>query len=341
MRDLPKVAIVTNSLTGGGAEISMMRIFTSLRERGLNTTYCAINVGEEVGKNLTEGLHVVGRTWGAGSIGTFRNLLRFRSFLASEKFDTAIVNCELPELYVALVCPVSTRIIAVEHTSRPWVGRRGLGAFVRLLLLFRRTRWVTVSSNQDGIWPFGQKAAWIANPHVMDPESKPKRNSDLVFVGRLNQGKRPEIAARAAQITDSTIDFYGDGPLMADLQRNYESQKCTFEGFVDNPWGVIGNQSILIVTSEYEGDGMNIVEAVLQGNPILLADNPDLRRFKFPDHVYFKDFKELVEKIVASKNLNRSNYMVDGEIKESLRQERDLTSIIQKWISILVPGNVI
>ena len=331
----PKVAIVTNSLSGGGAEISMMRVFKSLKENSINATYCAINLGNGADVILSGDVHVVGREWGAGLLGTIGNLLRFRKFLAAHKFDVVIVNCELPELYVALVCPVSTRIIVVEHTSRPWVGRRGLGAFVRSLLVIRGTLWVTVSSNQSKVWPFGQNAVWIANPHVIGSESKPKRKSDLVFVGRLNTGKRPELAARAAQVTDSTINFFGDGPLMEELRRDYESEKCAFYGFVNDPWGVIGEESMLIVTSEYEGDGMNIVEAVLKGNPILLADNNDLRRFNFPSHIYFKDFDELVEKIDTFKNLNHINYIVDNEIKERLQQERDLSSITQKWISIL------
>ena len=63
-------------------------------------------------------------------------------------------------------------------------------------------------------------------------------------------------------------------------------------------------------------------------------------RFSFHPLGVFKDLNELAEKIVASKNLNRNNYIVDGEMKERLRQERDLSSITQKWISILVPRTV-
>lgn len=122
---------------------------------------------------------------------------------------------------------------------------------------------------------------------------------------------------------------------MAELRRNYESQECTFNGFVIDPWSGISDESILLVTSEYEGDGMNVVEAVLNGNPVLLADNKDLRRFDFPEQFYFRNFDDLVEKINASKNLNLNRFTVNDEIKKRLLRERDLNSVTSKWISLL------
>ena len=207
MQQYLKVAIVTNSLSGGGAEISMMRLFKSLLDSKFDVALCAINVGDEDDKSKTEGMYVVGRDWGAGALITVKNLLRFRRFLRTHKFNTLIVNCELPELYVSLVSPLSCKIIAVEHTSRPWNGRRLLGFVVRLLLMFKGTQWVTVSSNQREVWPNRQEALYIPNPHVPALNRKLEKSSDLVFVGRLNRGKRPELAAQAARATGSTIAF--------------------------------------------------------------------------------------------------------------------------------------
>ena len=194
---------------------------------------------------------------------------------------------------------------------------------------------MTVSSNQREVWPNRQEALYIPNPHVPALNRKLEKSSDLVFVGRLNRGKRPELAAQAARATGSTIAFFGEGPLMAELRRNYESQECTFNGFVIDPWSGISDESILLVTSEYEGDGMNVVEAVLNGNPVLLADNKDLRRFDFPEQFYFRNFDDLVEKINASKNLNLNRFTVNDEIKKRLLRERDLNSVTSKWISLL------
>ena len=329
-----KVLIVTNSLSGGGAEISMQRLFQSLIERDVEVELCAINQGADFSLK-PEGVHTIGRSWGSGPIETLKNLFRFGNFLRRHKSDIVIVNCELPELYVSLISPMSSKIFVVEHTSRPWRGRRAMGIFIRTLLTIRRSRWITVSSNQQEIWPFGSSALYIPNPHEPVVKQSYTEKWDLVFVGRLNPGKRPEVAADAAQATQSTIAFFGDGPMLDKLREDYESEKCEFKGFVTNPWSTISSDSILVVTSEYEGDGMNIVEAVLNGNPVLLLDNIDLRRFDFPDTLYFKNMEELVLKIKAAKKESPEIYKPGREQVDWLSKERDLNRVTSQWITLI------
>lgn len=329
-----KVLFVTNSVTGGGAEISVGRIFQALRARDLTVKICAINQSEIL-STYDSDYQIIGRSWNSGLIQTTRSILRFRRYLREENFQLLVANCELPELFIAVAGTKISHIIAVEHTSKPWKGRTVMGIAVRLILKVKGTIWVTVSSNQKSIWPFRQRPIYIPNPHIIYPKKEFLSETDLVFVGRLNSAKNPELVARAAQALGKSISFFGDGPLLGKMINEFESPSCNFMGFIENPWSEISCKSTLVVASEYEGDGMNIVEAVINGNPILLADNPDLRRFRFPDQVYFSDFNELLRKISEIDASQSSRFNVDSETVTRLAKERNLDSIADLWSKLI------
>jgi glycosyltransferase involved in cell wall biosynthesis len=329
----PRVMIVSNSVSGGGAEISMRRLFASLRALGVDVNLCAIN--EDKSSDFLElGVSVIGRKWGDGLRGTLENLVKFRRHVTSHSPEILLVNCEIPELYAALTAPWGVRIVTVEHTSRPWNGRRSLGYVVRTILYIRRTQWVTVSRNQSKIWPHSLNPIFIPNSHSQDQLKNESSKPELVFVGRMNVGKHPEIAAKAAVLTSSSIDFFGDGPEINNLREKFQNPDIHFRGFVENPWSYISPESILIVSSEFEGDGMNVVEGVSNENPILLADNNDLRRFNFPEANYFSDIGELVNKINEAKAKGTSAFRLDLQTKTKLLADRNPRIVAEKWIEI-------
>jgi glycosyltransferase involved in cell wall biosynthesis len=328
-----KIMIISNSISGGGAEISMVRLFTTLRSKGLEVQICALNKSELL-ETPPDNVVVIGREWGSGLFGTLRNLVKFRRHLINENPDILVVNCELPELYVSLYAPVRSEVFVVEHTSRPWDGRKILGFLVRTILLGRRAKWITVSRDESPIWPYSIKSVFLPNSHVQPSPLNGIVSTDLVFVGRLNHGKHPETVALAAQQTDSTADFFGDGPDMISLKENYNSAEITFHGFVDQPWSQISPKSIVVVASEFEGDGMNIVEAVANGNPILLADNSDLRRFDFPDVNYFKTIKDLITKIDEAKMIGTKHLCIPDSMRSELLNEREPNRVAEQWIDL-------
>jgi glycosyltransferase involved in cell wall biosynthesis len=326
--------IVTNSVSGGGAEISMMRLFKTLLSLGVNVSVCAINEDKSTTK-IQADVTVIGRQWGTGLTKTFRSLLLFRQHLQANHPDVLIVNCELPELYVSFTAPKKSQIFVVEHTSRPWYGRRPLGYFVRKLLYLRRSIWVTVSKDQSRIWPNNNRAIHIPNTHRKTDFIQNFHSAELVFIGRLNREKHPEIAAEVALMTSSTIDFFGDGPELTSLKQAYSSKQIHFHGFVENAWEHVSQNSILIVASEYEGDGMNVVEAISNGNPVLLKDNSDLRRFKLPEANYFSNSTELKDKVIEAKAYGVDKFRVSEEIVSEILSDREPRKVATSWIKLI------
>ena len=328
-----KVMIISNSLSGGGAEISMMRLFHSLQFLGVDVKLCAINVNE-ITSDFPKDVRVIGRKWKTGLKSTISSLIEFRNYLNFAESDIVIVNCELPELYVALGDTKRHKIIVVEHTSKPWLGRKALGVLVRLILKLRHVRWVTVSRDQTTIWPFHSQCVYIPNSHIQ-PESVERISSDITFVGRFTPGKNPEMIAEAGSLTNSSVAFFGSGPELEGIREKFAKENFQFLGFVQNPWSRITPDSIVIVASDFEGDGMNVVEAVSNGNPILLRDNFDLRRFKFPNENYFSSLENLVFKINHAKLHGVQSLRISESISSNLLSERDPIQVAKNWITVM------
>jgi len=327
-----KVLIVTNALSGGGAESSMRIISQHLRSMGVDITLLSLN--ETAGDVAVTGEIELNRKWKSGVFQTAINFLDFYRVIKRIKPDSVIVNCELPELYTAFTPIRIANLICVEHTSKPWAGREFMGRIVRAILSLRKSDWVTVNSSQARIWPHGTDALFIPNPvEVPKLASKRNPNAEFVFVGRLRREKGIEMILKAIADEKMRIDVFGSGELEEALKEEY-SDIAVFHGFVNEPWKFINSEQVLIVASEYEGDGKVVVEGILAGLPILLRDNTDLRRFELPEGAYFKSGSELKRKLKDCQ-LRKNNYRPQGDRSEKFRIERDPVAISKKWLELL------
>ena len=289
------VVIVSNSVSGGGAEKSMMVLHQAFLSNGVKSNLIALNKSTNLKDKpfVTE----LNRKWRAGIRSTWSNFLEFRKSVEMIDPDILILNCELPELYGAML-RYHGKLICVEHTTKPWNGKLLLGIFVRSLLKIKKADWVSVISKQKKVWFGGFVVAHLPNPH-QDRLTKKRiigQETILTFVGGLKTNKRPEWVIETGLDLNLPVQIFGDGVLRTKLENKYRkySNQVKFFGFKSNPWNLISSKSLVIVPSDYEGDGMVVVEAVLSGNPLLLRDNEDLRRFEFDEKHYFKDLEDLI-----------------------------------------------
>lgn len=331
-----KIVIVSNALSGGGAEKSMMALHQSFLKNGIRSNLIALNQSSVL--QPTPFVTTLNRKWKSGSIFTFRNFLNFRDLLESIDPELLIINCELPELYGAMLRS-RRKIICVEHTSRPWNRKKFLGFAVRSVLKFKKAKWVTVIKGQQKIWLAGKAFAYIPNPYI-NQSTKNRKTSDgtsLTFIGGLKENKRPDWVIKAGLNLNLNVQVIGDGALRASLEKEYDkhSSQIKFFGFNPNPWDLVSSESLVIVPSDYEGDGMVVVEAVLSGNPILLRDNPDLRRFGFDEKHYFYDLGELISIVKKNTESKFKKLVVSQSKTQELKFTRTLPLITKKWIDII------
>jgi glycosyltransferase involved in cell wall biosynthesis len=334
--DLPVTAIVSNAISGGGAEKSMLALHQSFLKSGMKSNLIALNqsIHSQAIPQVTE----LNRKWKSGLIGTWSNYLDFKKSIKTLNPDVLILNCELSELYGAILSH-QCKIICVEHTTKPWTGKKLLGFFVRLLLRFKKVDWVTVVTTQEKIWHGRPITASLPNPFVNHfSKNRPtEKNSVLTFVGGLKPNKHPEWVIKTGLSLELPVHIFGEGVLRTQLESRYQkhSGQINFFGFLPNPWSVISPNSLIIVPSEYEGDGMVVVEAVLSGNPILLRDNEDLRRFGFEDKHYFKNVADLTLTVRQNLETRFKNLVVSQSKTKDLQINRSLQRITGCWISLI------
>ncbi len=331
--------IVTNSLSGGGAERSMNLICNELTNRGWPIALVTLNAGHADHVMPICEVFPIERQWRSGALQTLSAIRKFKAVVDLWDPDFLVLNCDLPELFGA-VTQGTQKVIVVEHTSRPWSQRRLLGLLTRSLLRFRKSIWVAVSADLT-IWPFGFKASSVlVNPIVFGLMSKIDTHKidilRLVFIGRLSPEKRPELALQIAQVTNLPLVVIGDGPLREDLAKiaTLNSKGVEFLGRIENPWSEFRLGDLLLVTSEYEGDGLVVIEGLHGNVPMLLSDVPDFHRFEFPDRNYCKTVEEFVNKIDTFRG-ELNQLMIPPELSQKILEARSLVAIGNLWEDLL------
>jgi hypothetical protein len=335
----PKVSavIVSNAANGGGAEKSMAALHRSFFDSNIHSSLVTLNTSADT--EAIPNSFALDRKWNSGLRKTLQNFIEFNRLIKKLNPQVLILNCELPELYGALL-KFNGIIICVEHSTKPWKGRKALGVAVRLALAIRRVKWVSVVKNQKRVWCGFGTASYIPNPYVsVDLASRTKSDlNSITYIGGLKKDKRPEWVILAGIKTKVFINVFGNGVLKRPLEDKYQtfSNQIKFYGFQPNPWRLISSDSLVIVPSLHEGDGMVVFEAVLSNNPILLFNNNDLMRFKFDKRHYFSDFEELVTIINGNKMSNFQDLRVSKDIYKKLLKERSLNRVSDQWCNLIL-----
>jgi len=330
------VAIVSNATSGGGAEKSMMALHEEFLRTGLDSNFVALNKNLPI-KGVLK-VTILNRRWKSGMRSTINNYFDFKKTIRSINPKILILNCELPEMFGSLI-NFKGQIICVEHTTFPWYKKRNLGKIVRLMLRVKEVQWVTVIKGSKKIW-FGKNAiAYIPNPYVaLSKINKPlSQPPSLTFIGGMKKNKRPEWVIEAGIKSDLKVHIYGDGPLKIILEEKYKNltKNIKFYGFQVDIWETLSANTLVVVPSEFEGDGMVAMEAILSGSPVALAENEDLKRFQLEGKHYFKDINHLCKIIKKYKKNNFKELIPSDFLISNLSSARSLNIITTKWLELL------
>ncbi|MBP9722249.1 MAG: glycosyltransferase [Gammaproteobacteria bacterium] len=102
----------------------------------------------------------------------------------------------------------------------------------------------------------------------------------IVSCGRLCAVKNFELLIDAFKLVKKTTDarllILGEGKLLGKLQKLVKNYKLedfvSFTGVVNNPEAYFAYSDLYVLTSEYEGFGIVLVEALAAGIPIVMSD---------------------------------------------------------------------
>lgn len=332
---MKRIMIVTNSLSGGGAERSMNLVCNELTRRNWTVSLVPINISPPDKVDPKCEIFQLGRDWQGGIIKTILALVAFNRTVNFWKPDVIILNCDLPELFGSLLIG-KHNLVVLEHASNPWSKRMVLGKVVRRILEVRRTKWAAVSSHLT-IWPYGKKpAVCLSNPLIFasnrNLQNRIQALNRITYIGRLSPEKRPIDAIDIAKKSKLKLTIIGEGQLRAELENRVLDEKLNvdFLGRLDEPWTEIKVGDLLIVPSASEGDGLVVIEALQLGLPILVSDISDFRRFGFSESNYCKTVDDFVRKIEIFKS-DLSPLVVSREISDPILKPRSIEIVGDTW----------
>lgn len=292
-----RVLFISDHLGGGGAPLSILGLADSLARRGCRVTLLVL--GDKVWHEMPEGVSVVRLPF------RFRNawqkLRRYRLHARlldrwvraqPDAFDLVVANLHYSHQVVnrsrladrAWLCIRTDPAVALLGAGKP--RRRRLR---KMRWLYHRRRVIAISQGildslaQHGVAP--RDAQLIYN--VIDAEAIRQRmaapishDDFIVYVGRLERRQkrydRLLQAYRASGVSQPLV-VVGDGEIeeARALARSLGvEERVVFLGQQANPYPYIHGARLLVLSSDYEGFGRVIAEALVCGTPVVSTDCP-------------------------------------------------------------------
>jgi glycosyltransferase involved in cell wall biosynthesis len=331
-----KIVILLSSHFGGGAETAMQQLHESFKNEFHNLEIWGIN-SEEL--NESDERFTFGRNRAGGLLHNIKILLAFKRKCKKENVGIIILNCDLPELF-GVFTQRSTKVIVVEQSTHPWMGRRLFGRLVRILLVLRKTTWVKIFEEQK-IWSVFRPNVFLG-PNLIGTRNAGTISSGpseglqrIVFLGRFHLQKRPEWIVQLGADSGIPVLMIGDGELKQELQHLVEELQANveFTGFLPNPWEVFQKGDVLVLTSRFEGKPLVIEEALLRGVPVLAMNLYGLTDEYKDCPVYFADSYSSLLNLVTNFSSHVSAVQFRSDFPTLIKNNNELK--IQQWEKII------
>lgn len=362
----PSVAILLPDLRGGGAERVCIYLANAFAARGIPVQMVLMRTEGELLPLLDERVEVV--PLGACKV---RHLpWRLLRYLRRAKPAALLANMwPLTAIAVgaARLARVESRVVVAEHTywtasiqAYPTIHRIMFRLSMRALMRWADAR-VGVS---DGVANDVERIAGLPrgavrtvyNPIVgvaaagtPEPAAPPVWPSEggkrIIGVGSLKRVKRFDLLIDAfarLPLSDATLLILGEGSERAALEAQVRALgldgRVCLPGFVPNPAQALRSADLFVLSSDYEGFGNVIVEALEQGIPVVSTDCPSGPREILEDGKYgalvpVGDVEALAKAMEDA--LSREH---DREALKCRAQDFSVDKAADAYLDLLIPG---
>lgn len=305
-----KIVFFIPSMRGGGVEKKRIEIATELLRRGYAVIFLLIQKEGAYVEQVPDGVEVIELK--SYSKRYFRTLLALPALVRYLKRQNPVVcfssltrNNTVAALATFFVNQAQTKIVVIEHIHLSTMLQNTNGIKSKLMpffmsLLYRRAhRVVGVSKGvtDDILKRLGlpkELCTTIYNPVDIDKiERLQTEQVDttimypdqryIIGVGRLTPQKNFALLVDAfAEVskhdTQLRLLILGEGPLRNKLEQQVFdlglTEKVTMPGFVDNPYAYMARAEVFVLSSDWEGFGNVIVEALACGTSVVSTDCP-------------------------------------------------------------------
>jgi GalNAc-alpha-(1->4)-GalNAc-alpha-(1->3)-diNAcBac-PP-undecaprenol alpha-1,4-N-acetyl-D-galactosaminyltransferase len=295
-----KIAIIIHSLGGGGAERAAVLLAEGLVTKKHQVSFITL-FGQEfdfyhLPKNIPRiALKVAGSSTNLLQA-VQNNLQRLRSLrraIDSCQPDVIISFLDKTNVLTLIACLGSKYPLLVSEQNDPTqndIGR--IWNFLRRLVYPFATIVVSCSQGVDRNWNWlnSQQRAVIYNPlavktselGVVSIELDPNQKK-VVAMGRLTSQKGFDLLLKAfgminTKFSDWQLIILGEGEQRKQLEQLIQElgieQQVIMPGLVSNPFPILKQCDLFVLSSRYEGFGNVIIEAMACGLPVISTDCP-------------------------------------------------------------------
>lgn len=168
----------------------------------------------------------------------------------------------------------------------------------------------------------------------------PQKEKIILFVGALNEEKRPDILLRCAKNTDADFIFIGEGPLKWQLEeriKKYRLKNVKLLGSMEHEKTLkfIRAVDILAIPSKYEGFGIVALEGMLLGTAVIAKPVGALKEILPPESLA-NNLEKKLSKILENKRLEKHIIKKNKRIAEKFTVEKMVDEIEKNYQEVLV-----
>lgn len=326
---------IIDNLGRGGAEVMLVKVLKELKE--CNNIVVTLNAQNHFGDEFTcDEYHCLNM----GSFAKFPlAVLRLKRFLKNRDVDIVHSHLFSATLVARFAVPKGIPLITTIHTNvtassdyKKW--------YIKLLesisYKFHKTVVIGVSGgvldqylNFLNHKPYKKYLLYtfvdlnqIKTENVYDTKIS-KDKFTLIAVGALRYPKNHQYLIRAFELLKNEnfeLHIYGMGVMQAELEQAVKTSgaKVILKGEVKNVSSLIPQYDLYVMSSEFEGFSLSVLEAMAMEVPMLLSDIPSFREQCADTALYFDlnnidDFVFKLKQIANDKNLQ---YSLAGAAKE-------------------------
>lgn len=285
-----KIALLLPSLKFGGAERVALNLAKALQEAGAQVEFLLMSKEGEFLAEAEKHFTVVDLKCNK----TYKLPARLLAYFFKQRPDVLVSSFWKLNLCACLARMLfpKVRLLLWEHSppsksknSPKWLYAISASVFYRMA-----SKVVTVSTGvykDVDQWTLGlrRKLVVIFNPIVPpEPHLLALRKSlgakQIIWVGRLDDPKNPGLLLDAfaliPEVCNAKLVFVGDGRLRPELEQRCRvlglEDRVRFLGYQANPYAVMAASGLLVLSSDREGLGNVIIEAMYCGLRVVSTD---------------------------------------------------------------------
>lgn len=298
---MKKIAIIIDTLNGGGAEKVCLTLLYAMLDRGIDAHLIVLKRKCDYQIAQSNKIHFI---FDDDKVRLYSTRVQKRAanrlIEISEEFagfDTYISNLDYS--HAVLARSNLSNCFYVVHNSIEMTLRthRRLGPFKywrkrRAINQLNGKRLITVSKGikkeiENSSLIKAKDITTIYNPIELDQITKSSLEADndipskpyIIFMGRIAKQKRVDILLKAFQHVKADVELVvltSNLKKFDKLVKQYNSNNRTITGisFKQNPYPLVRAAQSLVLSSDYEGLGMVLVEALACGTSVASTDCP-------------------------------------------------------------------